>query len=180
MTLPAAPPISLDGMKTEFGLATPVVFPTDLYGKGGAPAAGALSFADMLGRSAATPPAVAMADGSVDGSNQGGFRIKTTGQWQTVTDNINNGLLAWLTAGSVADVEVMVTRTGTGTYTGPTLGAWLALTGDLVFSLSATATARNSTFTVTFRNKNTLAQLDTATVTVNLAGGGGGGSTMTL
>lgn len=55
MTLPAAPPIDFNSICTEFGLApATVVFPRDFYSKGGAPASGNLSFADFLGRSAAT------------------------------------------------------------------------------------------------------------------------------
>lgn len=54
MTLPAAPPMTMAQMAAEFGLGVGCVFPRDFYGKGGAPAAGALSFSDFLGRSAVT------------------------------------------------------------------------------------------------------------------------------
>lgn len=39
-------------MAAEFGLTAGCVFPRDFYGKGGAPATGALHFSDFLGRSA--------------------------------------------------------------------------------------------------------------------------------
>lgn len=53
MTLPASGTITLEQIADEFSLAHNSVFPTDFYGKGGAPASGALAFSDFYGRSAA-------------------------------------------------------------------------------------------------------------------------------
>lgn len=51
MTLPASGAISLSQIAAEFGLASNAAFPTAFYGKGGAPASGALGFSDFYGRS---------------------------------------------------------------------------------------------------------------------------------
>jgi hypothetical protein len=53
VTLPASGSISLHEIAAEFSLAQTAIFPSAFYGKGGAPASGALSFADFYGRSAA-------------------------------------------------------------------------------------------------------------------------------
>lgn len=54
MTLPASGAISFFQICDEFGLPHTAVFPRDFYGKGGAPGAGTLSFADFYGRSSVT------------------------------------------------------------------------------------------------------------------------------
>lgn len=53
MALPASGTITWQQICTEFSLdPSTAVWPTNFYGKGGAPASGALSFADFYGRSA--------------------------------------------------------------------------------------------------------------------------------
>lgn len=179
MTLQAQGEIRLSQIAGEFSLPAPYVFPRDFYGKGGAAGAGELRFSNFYGRSAALPPAVAMNDATYSGGDTSArVALKADGTWILTGDGVDLPTYphAWLTQGQAADVEVMVTRTGS-TGVGSTLNAWLPMTADYSWQLNAPTTAKSCTLNFTFRNKNTQAQLDTATVNLSLVGGGsiGGG-----
>lgn len=117
-------------------------------------------------------PTVAMGDYTINGGTSGDLRIKPDGNaYKSIDAGADTLLGAWLTSGLAADVEVMATRTGTGSITGSnTLGQWFPLTADVVYRIGSSGTPRNSVFSITFRNKFTLATLDTATVTIDLTG----------
>lgn len=138
MTLPAAPPLSIAQIVTEFGIATPAVFPRDFYGKGGAPATGALSFSDFLGRSnvafSPTP-----GDYSASGSGSAGFTVDasvpvvwTFTKDATVTASVASGATG-------TEITFTITATGVEKTGNVTLTATLnGSTFEWTISLDAT------------------------------------------
>jgi hypothetical protein len=112
MTLQASGAISLAQLAAEFGLPANTPFPTGFYGKGGAPASGALSFADFYGRTNGTPaPSFTATPSSTSPS---------------------------ATASTVAVTTAAVTLTING-GTGPYSYAWTKLSGDAITAVSPTA-----------------------------------------
>lgn len=127
MTLPASGSISLWGIASEFGLAQTAVFPTAFYGKGGAPASGALSFSNFYGRSGLS---VTVHGGSYNksagtGSATASYLLSSDGT-ERDQDNINVG--TWISnPASRGSYWVRATLVSGSAPTSGTLNAWTNL-----------------------------------------------------
>ena len=87
----------------EFGLASNAVFPTAFYGKGGAPASGALSFADFYGRSNAAT-ATASPDPVSGSASTASFAIGSA--FCGVTGGVGPFTYAWVKLGGDAKINI--------------------------------------------------------------------------
>lgn len=100
--------------------------------------------------------------------------LKSNGSPVTL-DILNNGTIqynpisgavvthTWLTGGTVAQVDMMITAT-LGTFTSGTVGSWLNMATTRTYTVAAAVSAQKSvTFTLQFRNASTLAVIGTAT-----------------
>lgn len=159
MTTPAAPPISISQMATEFGLATPVAF-SQLLGKGGAPAAAPLKFSDMLGRSA--PPAVTFS------LNPGTYSYSTPiDEGPTVKTITASQAVLWTWTRNPASQQF-----ATGTTPSGTTATQVTLSQG---AGGINASARSSTYTLTATFNGTVVGTWTITVSASSSGSGGGG-----
>lgn len=109
MTLQASGAISLANLATEFALASSSPL-SAFYGKGGAPASGALSLADFYGRSNAAPISVDNSNPTVATFNQSASAHITCGGGRTVSS-------ITLIAGT-ANARIIPGSTGSTTATG--------------------------------------------------------------
>lgn len=121
-------------------------------------------------------PAVDLVNFSVIGDTEAGFRIDTDGKVRALIQGVSDIQYSWLISGDPEDVEVMVSRTGTGMFidSSPT-DQWLNCAQGRKFTISTATLARASTFTLIFRNAITQVELDQATIHVSLNGTDEGG-----
>lgn len=146
MTLPAAPPINLLQVCTEFG--APAGTPLSAFLRGGAwvpntptnaavPVALPISLLDLLGASAAPAASVSISPQTVVGSRTGAGLCNATYELHNsgvARQAFNGGGFSnipgeWLVAGAASSFEVRYThQTGTmATISGTTFGTWTAM-----------------------------------------------------
>jgi len=119
MTLQSSGAISLNDITAEFGLAADSVFPTKFYGLGGAPASGALSFADFYGRSNVifTPDGGDLSDSGLGGVNMT-LSCNKTATWTYTYSGSPNGSSSPLSGGSGTSVVFSIYTDGSTTESG--------------------------------------------------------------
>jgi hypothetical protein len=162
MALPGSGTITWQQICAEFGLdPATAVWPTSFYGKGGAPAAGTLGFADFYGRANGgtfTPPPGTYS--YTDNGYSGGASVGAS-----VTIFSNSGAVAWTWSktGSTA-LTASLTTGSSGTQITFELPP---ATGTLNRTATVTLTVGGNTWTLTLNATG----LDNG----GFGGGGGGG-----
>jgi len=99
---------------------------------------------------------------------QATITILNDGTWSSTTVGGGTNTGTWLTAGTVAQVEVYLTGSGDALSSG-TLDTWLSCSTTRSWTLTNSAdgvSTKTWTGTMTFRDATTLATLDTAAISI--------------
>ncbi|EQB12685.1 hypothetical protein [Novosphingobium lindaniclasticum] len=151
MTLPSSGTISLSQMRNEFALGNPVSM-SQMYGRGGAPGSGPISFSTMRGRSN-SPFDVQPGTYSRSAFRTVSFAIVCTGSavwnvsWSSAlntSQNIGNG-------GSGTTLQISLTSPRQGSAD---TGFWYP-TLTRTATITATVNGRNYTWTITLTSQGT-------------------------
>lgn len=141
MTLPSSGSISLADIASEFNLSTPIHFPSDCYGLGGAPASGSLTIpSDFYGRSGFTLSRVPTGNILAVGINKGASCIVTSTISTTFTWTLTSGFATYTAVGTDSSTQASLNIHTPGSGSGSSSGSYRVTASngnylDITFSL---------------------------------------------